>query len=554
VNSEHIDPLNDIASFRFWLLRGFFINHQVKLQMAGKPKTMSQIKQLLRLHKQGTAKKAIAKTLSMSKNTVKTYLDKLALLKVDISSLLELDDPILEAKFHPGNPAYKDDRYEYLKDNLDYYEKELKRNGVTRRLLHDEYCLSYTNGYGYTQFCFHLNQQIKARKPSMVLSHQAGAKLFIDFAGKKLSYIDKETGEVIQSPVFVACMPYSDYSFAMAVRSQCVEDFVHALTCALEHFGGVPQMLVPDNLKSAIIKASSYEPDINQILDDFANHYQTSVVPTRVAKPKDKALVENQVKLVYNRVFAHLRNEQFFDIQSLNKAISQRIKAHNQTRMQQKPYCREEKFLADEQQCLQALPDNAFEIKHYKEYKVAKNNHIYLAEDKHYYSVPYQWTGKQAKVVYTRTMIYIYAKGQQIAIHPRNHKPGCYSTVKEHLCSHHQHYLDRSPDYYINKAERLSIALHQLIQLLFKGGRPPEQNYRTCDGLLSLQRKTPSDVFEKACQHAIDCHCYSYRFVSNVIKNHQEADDSLQTQDQKQLPVHRNIRGKEYYTQTTINF
>lgn len=522
--------------------------------MAGKPKIMSDIKQLLRLHQQGTPKKSIAKTLTMSKNTVKVYLEKLKLLKADIPSLLELDDIELEAKFHAGNPAYKDERYEQLKLNLSYYEKELKRIGVTRKLLHDEYRMSYPQGYGYTQFCYHLNQQLEARKPSMVLQHRAGEKMFIDFAGKKLSYIDKETGEIISCPVFVACLPYSDYCFAIALRSQGIEDFIYALTCALEHFRGVPQMLVPDNLKSAIIKANRYEPDVNQALNDFANHYGTTVVPTRVAKPKDKALVENQVKLIYTRVFAHLRNDQFFDITSLNQAINQRIKAHNQTRMQLKEYCREEKFLADEQKHLQALPEVPFDIKHYREYKVGKNNHIYLSEHKRYYSVPYQWCGQQAKVVYTRTMVYIYAKGQQIAVHQRENKPDPYTTVKEHLCSHHKHYLDRSPDYYINKAERLSTTLHQLIQLLFKGGRPPEQNYRTCDGLLSLQRKTPPDVFEKACKHALDCHCYSYQFVSNIIKNHQRADDDPQAQEQKQLPLHLNIRGKEYYTQTTINF
>jgi len=319
--------------------------------MAGKPKTMSQIKQLIQLQQQGKSIKFIARSLGISKNTVKAYLTKVETSKLDIKALLELEDPILENEFHAGNPAYKDLRYEQFIENLDYYALELKRPGVTKLLLWEEYRATHTQGYGRTQFFFHLDQQLIARRPSMVLQHKAGEKLFVDFAGKKLSYTIKETGEIIYCQVFVACMPYSDYSFAIAVPSQCVEDFIYALGCCLTHLGGVPQVLVPDNLKSAIIKANSYEPDVNRALDDFANHYKTTVIPTRSRKPKDKALVENQVKLIYTRVYAKLRNELFFDITSLNKAIAQKINDHNQTRMQQKPYCRQERFLADEKHC-----------------------------------------------------------------------------------------------------------------------------------------------------------------------------------------------------------
>jgi hypothetical protein len=182
---------------------------------------------------------------------------------------------------------------------------------------------------------------------------------------------------------------------------------------------------------------------------------------------------------------------------------------------------------------------------------VAKNNHIYLAQDKHYYSVPYQWTGEKVKIIYTRSMVYIYVKGLQIAAHPRNYRAGGYSTTNEHLCSHHKHYLDRSPEYYIQKAKEKSQALHQLVQLLFKGGRPPEQNYRSCDGFFSLHRKTPADIFNKACQIAIECESYSYKFVLKIIEN---STSSRVDKKQEPLPSHKNIRGKDYYIQTTINF
>lgn len=267
---------------------------------------------------------------------------------------------------------------------------------------------------------------------------------------------------------------------------------------------------------------------------------------------KDKALVENQVKLIYSRVYARLRNQQFFCQASLNKAVKEKIREHNQTRMQQKPYCREEKFLADEKHLLQALPEQVFELKFYRDLKVAKNNHIYLAQDKHYYSVPYTNIGLVAKAIYTRSMVRIYANGEQIAVHVRDYKPGGYTTDKEHLCSAHQHYMDRSPDYYLNKAKLKSAELYLLIGHLFAQNRHPEQLYRTCDGLFSLQRKTETDIFQKACLMAIEHQNYSYTFILNILKNKMTGEPV--TTQTKPLPDHENLRGREYYAQTTISF
>lgn len=344
--------------------------------MAGKAKAMSQIKQLLRLHKQGDSIKSIARTLGVSKNTVKSYLIKLATGKLAVTELLALEDPVLESKFHAGNPAYKDPRFEHLSAHLESYRKQLGQVGVTRKLLWEEYIIDYQQGYCYSQFCFHLQQQLLARRPGMRLEHLAADKLFVDFAGKPLHYIDHETGELIACQVFVACLPFSDYSFAIAVPSQRTSDFLYALECCLHHIGGTPGVLIPDNLKSAIIRADRYEPDVNRSLEDFANHYNITVVPTRPRKPRDKALVENQVKLIYNRVYARLRNRQFFSLDALNQAIKGKIKTHNQTRMQQKPWCREERFLAAEKHLLGPLPETTFEVKYYCEPKVANNNHM----------------------------------------------------------------------------------------------------------------------------------------------------------------------------------
>lgn len=533
--------------------------------MAGKPKPMSQIKQLLLLYDQGKGIKMIARTLQMSKNTVKAYIGKLQHLmsgtnRTDTGSkrytleiLLRLENPELEAIFHPGNPSYKDDRYDPFIAQIDYFQKELKKTGVTKQLLWEEYRAQHPDGYSHTQFCFHLQQQQIAVRPTMVLQHQPGEKLFIDFAGKKLSYVDPQSGEVIYCQVFVACLPYSDYGFALAVPTQSIEDFLFALSCCLSFLGGVPLALVPDNLKAAVVKASRYEPTINQALEDFANHYGTTVVPARVVKPRDKALVENQVKLIYQRVYARLRNQQFFSLESLNAAIAEKMLAHNQTRMQQKPYCRQERFLAKEKETLLPLPSEGFELKYYRQLTVAKNNHIYLSEDKHYYSVPYQLIGRKLKVVYTHRMVYCFYEGKQVAVHRRGYTPAGYTTIAVHLCSHHQHYRDRSPEYYLHKGANRSKVLHALMEKIFAQNRYPEQLYRSCDGLLSLARTFDPQHFDNACQIALDHQNYSYGFVKRILENNMSSLP-LKDASEKTLPEHQNLRGKEYYEQLSLNY
>ena len=491
----------------------------------------------------------------MSKNTVKRYLHKLSDLGSDTSEgltvegLVQLDNPLLEAKFHAGNPAYKQEeaRYAELQERMPYLLNELEQKGVTRKLLWEEYKQACPNGYGYTQFCFHLQQQRIAANPSMALDHKPGDKLYIDFAGQKLHYIDRNTGEAKACEVFVACLPYSGYSFAFAVHTQTTPDFLYALEQCLLTLGGVPAALVPDNLKAAVIKTNRYEPTIQKSMMDFATFYNTTVVPTRPGKPQDKALVENTVKLMYQRVRAKLRHMTFFSLADLNKAIADKVREHNQTRMQQKPYCREERYLSEEKKHLQPLPQTRFELKHYRELKVAKNNHIYLSENKHYYSVPYKLIGKKVRVIYTRTMVRIYHAGAQVAVHIRSHQQGTYSTVKEHLCSHHQHYLDRSPSYYLQRGQKHSTELYLLMEDLFRQPKKhPEQLYRTCDGLLRLARKSDTVCFDKACRTAREHAAYSFAFVQTFLSNNMgHAEENIQPA--KPLPKHPNIRGKAYY-------
>jgi len=513
--------------------------------MSGTSTAMSKIKQLVQLHESGASNRRIAKALGLYKGTVNAYVRKLKSTGMRADELLEMDDPVMEGKFIAGTAAYLDKRFEDFKERLSYFERELKRRHVTRYLLWQEYLSHYPSGYRYTQFCHHLNQQLIARTPSAILTHEAGEKLYVDFAGDKMEYIDRETGEIVSVNVFVACLPYSDYSFVMAVQHQTTEDFLYALSCCLNDFGGSPKIVVPDNLKAAVVKSDRYEPDLNRVMEDFANHYGFVVIPARPGKPKDKASVENQVKIIYSRVYAKLRNERFFSLESLNKALAEKTLEHNQTRMQHRDYSRQEKFLADEKQLLRPLPQTAFEVKYYTRLRVGLNNCIYLGRDKHYYSVPYAHIGEEAQVIYTRTMVKIFCRNQQVALHERKTGMG-YSIVKEHLCSAHQHYSSRSPEYYIGMAEKRSAALTEVIKCVFDGHKPPEVHYRTCDGLLSLSRKTDPVLFERACQIALEHQAISYRFVQSLLtKPHLLMDTEME--HYKPLPQTTDRRGREYY-------
>ena len=338
-------------------------------------------------------------------------------------------------------------------------------------------------------------------------------------------------------PAFCCLPPLFGLCLCNGTPSQSTSDFLFALSRCFEDLGGVPQLLVPDNLKAAVVRADRYEPDINQALEDFANHYRTAVLPARVRKPQDKALVENQVKILYPRIYAKLRNMQFFDLVSLNQAIRMRVRAHNQTRMQKKPYCREEKFLAEEKTLLTSLPEERFELRNYTVLTVAKNNHIYLSADKRYYSVPHTLIGCKVKVVYTRSMLYAYHEGRKVAVHSRTFKEGIYSTVEEHLCSHHRHYKDRSPEYYRHLSARIS-RFYAVCMSSFEQKDIPNRFTgpvtTACTGKKIRYRNT-----RKGVQDNMENGVFSYKFSKYHRKPH---GGRVCTGHDISLPKHGNLR------------
>ena len=520
--------------------------------MAGKTKSMSQIKQMLLLKKQNVSNRRAAVLTGMDKETVNNYMRKVRADPLGIDGLLRLDDPVLEHRLKGGNAAYPDRRFDEFKALLPHLEEEMRRKHVTLKLLWEEYRADHPDGYSLTQFRYHYRQNAVAaadNRPSTILKdlYVGGEKAFLDFAGDTLEYVDVQTGEAIRVQTFVASLPASDYGFMLCVPSQRTEDFVYAVTRLFEHIGGVPKILVPDNLKAAVVKSDRYEPSVNRVLEDMANHYGSVVLPARPLHPKDKSLVEDQVKLVYRRVYAELRNRTFHSLEELNKAVAEKMQAHNRKRMQQHPYSREERFLAVDKPNLLPLPESRFEIRCYTDLKVGANCCIYLGRDKHYYSVPYQYVGRQVHVEYTRTLVKVYAEGKLIATHERDYARGRYTTRDEHFASNSREYRGRTPQRYIDRCAGLLPELGRLVELMFlTPGLPPEMHYRSCDGLLNLQRNTDPEIFRTACQTAIAYGKYNYGFVLRLVES--RCAGVVPPTAPAPPPGHGNIRGKSQFT------
>ncbi|MDM1366907.1 IS21 family transposase, partial [Myroides marinus] len=250
---------------------------------------------------------------------------------------------------------------------------------------------------------------------------------------------------IIPVEVFVSILPNSQYTYVQVCASQKKEDLIQCCTNALHFYGGVPLAVVSDNLKSAVSRSSKYEAQINRSFKDFASHYGCVVNPTRAYSPQDKALVENAVHLVYQRIYYPIRDMTFFSLEELNQEIQTRLVHYNQLLFQRKEASRVELFQSVERQYLKPLPCTSYQIKDYTRAKVQKIGYVYFSPDKSYYSVPYRYIGHQTTIHYTNTTVEVYYNHLRIALHKRSFAKGIYTTEKEHLSSTHQYYTNWSP-------------------------------------------------------------------------------------------------------------
>jgi len=507
---------------------------------------MLNIRHILRLHSQNQTTSEIIVQTGIHSLILKKIIKDFKTSKLSFLEINELSDKDLEDLFERPLENLHSEKLKTLYSIFPEIDKELKRKGVTKALLWEEYRKKHPDGAGRSQFLFHFSQW-KARKiPIMRQNHKAGDKLFIDFAGEKLSIKEKETGKEQPVEVFLAVLGASQLTYVEAVMTQKKEDFISACENALQFFGGVPAAIVPDNLRSAVTKSDKYEPTINETFADFAEHYNTTILPARAYRPTDKAVVENTVKIVYTRIYAKLRDRVFYSIGGLNDAILIALDEHNNQMLTGKDQSRRQQFEEVEKSTLLPLPAMRYEFKKQLYATVSKNGHVALSLDKHYYSVPYNCIGKRVKLMFTNYAVEVFHNYERVAFHKRLQSPFKYTTDKEHLPPAHRFVAELESDKLITKADEIHKDVKLCVMKVLEMKQHPEKSYKICLGILNLSKKFGDARLIKACQRALGFGIYNYKTIKKILESGldiSEEDDSTEAE----MPQHDNIRGSDYY-------
>lgn len=506
---------------------------------------MNKLRQVFCLSKAGYGSRAIAKTLGISRTTVRKYLEIYNRSKLSVEELLSKSDEELCDFFglSPSIPVYP--RLEQLSPLLPAYAKQLKKRGMTRKILYKEYKKKFPDGYSYCCFNRFLRAYMDQGKTIMHIEHKAGEKMYIDFAGDKQYMIDPTSGKRRNVEVFVAILPCSQLTYVEAVMSQSKDDLIMACRHALEFFGGVPTMIVPDNLKSAVARPNRYEAVINDDFETFATHYGAVVMPARVRRPKDKALVEDAVKLCYAKIYPFIEDEDRKSLGDLNKAILSALEKHNDTILTGRTYSRREHFEDVERSMLNPLPSIPYELHHRVTLTVQRNGHVRLLG--HYYSVPHIYMGKKVTVFYTSQAVEIYLYYKLIARHRRSYEGFGYTTDKTHLPKGQQITFEDDPGPYLKQAEKIDTTVRIYLERVIDEKKLLSQACKSCRGILSLAGRVGADRLVVACKYAAALGLYNYQIVNETLRNGMDRIEDADMREPPATPLHENIRGKEYY-------
>jgi len=510
---------------------------------------MFTIRQILRLYASGRGTKFISHSTGVARNTVKKYLLRYTVLQKTLEQIEAMSDAEMSGLFliHERLET-PNKRQEDLEMMLPALVTMLKKRGVTKCMVHEKYLLQCPEGYLSSAFLVRLNRFMQVGKTSMKMVHKAGDKLFVDFTGQKLHLVDEQTGELSEVEVFVAILGCSQLTFVMAVHSQRKEDFILGCERALHFYGGVPLAIVPDNLKSAVTKASKYEAQLNESFAAFAEHYQTFGFPTRTYKPKDKALVEGAVKIIYTTIFSKIDQNVYHKLDELNKDILIHLEAHNDTKLTGENYSRMQQFMELEQQTLKPLNPYPFELTTVQLSTVNKYGHVLLSQDKRYYSVPFKLIGKRLKIKYTATKINVYDENEVVAVHERALGKGLkYITIQDHLATQHKYLAEWNPQKFMATASAISEVVAQYIAKILAREMYPEQSYKSCSGVLSFAKRVGHARLTNACKRADSFGLYNYGIIDQILRS---KADCIPVEDEianPNMPAHDNIRGQDYY-------
>lgn len=505
---------------------------------------MRKIREILRLKlEMKLSDRLVGQSVNVARSTVQDYVSRAQQAGLSWPLPADLDDVQLEKLLFRQH-----DQYAQSTNHIPDWaalDRELRRKGVTRQLLWEEYRREHPDGWQYATFNEHYRRWKAASGLTMRQTHRAGEKLFVDYAGLTIPLTDPKTGKVNPGQVFVATLGASDYTYAEVTRTQGIQDWIAAHIRALNFFGGVPEIIVPDNLKAGVQHASRYEPELNRTYQEFAQHYDVAVIPTRVRKPKDKALVEVHVQIVERRILAPLRDRVFFSVSEVNEVIWEMLRELNHQPFQKRPGSRRSEFEALDQPVLRPLPPQPFEIAEWKQTVVGLDYHVIVQG--HAYSVPHQHAKSRVDVRITPRLIEIYRSGQRIAVHHRAQgQTVAQTTLTEHMPAHHRHFHDISQEQLMQQAQTIGEHTAALVVVIFSGEKHPEQKKRTVNGILQLHREY-GERLEAACRRALFLQSHSLQSVTSILKH--RLDEAELPSALTELPVahHSNLRGPRYF-------
>jgi len=487
----------------------------------------------------------IARSCSISHSTVSEYLSRVKGDGLTYGEIEKMSDGELE-RLVKGGRAGKAGKSNGRRPQPDWgvIHQELKKSGVTLQLLWQEYKQIHPDGYQSTQFCELYNRWKNKLKVSLRQSYKAGEKMFVDYAGQTVSVVDPKSGELRDAQVFVAVLGASNYTYTEATWDQSLPSWIGSHVRAFEYFGGVVRIVVPDNLRSGVSRACRYEPDINPTYLEMATHYGTAVIPARVRRPKDKAKVEGGVLIVERWILASLRNRTFFSLTELNKAIFELREKLNHRPFKKLEGSRHSWFENLEREALLPLPQTRYVFAEWKKARVNIDYHVEL--NRHYYSVPYKLVREEVDLCYSATTVEIFHRGQRVASHIRDNRPGAHTTHKEHMPHSHQQYLEWTPSRIIHWAGTVGKSTALVVETIMNGRQHPEQGYRSCLGILRLAKNYSPDRLEAACHRAMAIKGCNYKSIRSILEK--GLDQQPLPNSTTQPPVnHANIRGGDYY-------
>ena len=509
---------------------------------------MNKLRQVLRLGGSAHGTRSIAVMLGLSRTTVRKYLRIYHRLGLSLGELLSKDDATLYELFqvNPNSGRPESPSARELMALLPSYARRLRKRGMTKKRLFEEYRREHPAGYSKSRFNSFLLAYMEQGKTVMHIEHRAGERMFIDFAGDRLRLTDPITGKRTAVEVFVAILPCSQLTYVEAVMSQDKEHLIAACRHALEYFGGAPRIIVPDNLKSAVKKPGRYEAVINDDFEAFAEHYGCAVVPARVRRPRDKALVEDAVRLTYQRIYPMISDEDAASVELLNAAIRKALEVHNNTPLTGRPYSRREQFEDIERPALCPLPERPFELHNRCMLTVQRNGHIRLHG--HFYSVPYSYAGRKVSVFYNSSDVDVYIHYRLIAHHPRSAEGFGYTTAAEHLPPGQRMAMEDDPTPYIRQAGDIHPVVQEYLRMVATGKKVPQQACNACRGILALGQKAGKERLVAACRLAMQLQAYNYAAVEHILRTGQDRTPAPEDGTvPESTPRHANIRGKDYY-------